>query len=723
LVEESRWKLIAFFVLALLTALYLAWYYPIGDSRPATINEAFYEALKLLTFQSELPFPNGDWLGVMIFFSVPLIGLALIFQSVLNFGKLLLDKSERPEKWQIALASTYRNHIIVCGLGRVGFRVAEQLRRAGYEVVAIERDWENPLVERLLAQKIPVIRGNASDTDVLRRAGILYARAVFTALSDDVLNLEIALAARSIRPTIRVVLRIFNEDVDRNLEETFGSNSAFSASALAAPTMAAATISRDIDYVLPISGTLIGISRLTIQPESKLTGRIRQIEEQYRVRVLMIRATDGTAMKRKRPEAVQIRPLSGGDQVTFLGPIGALSRLRDENRRGTRFTFLRDVEQLSAPTPTANTVIVCGLGRKGFRTVQKLQKLPHPPQIVVIREDDDADRPFLQRLANMPDIEYVTGDARQREVLTQAKISQAYALIAVTPNDLFNEEISWAARKLQPEIEILLGERSLQSPNGQFDTVIVCGLGKVGYRVIRQLWTMSPRPRIAFIHLNDKTEKPFLQRIKQLDDVIEVVGDAREPGVLQKAGIDRAYSVAALTADDSVNLQIGLAAKRLRAEVHMVMRVFSDPLAERLPTLFEIHTAYSTSAIASATFAAASAIGDVRHAFVANDQLFASDSILVSETHPLYGQKLEALSQAYGTVAIAVRRDEQTIPLPDLDLILKANDIITLLAPLEELRAFRRELRNLRNSTFAKPNTPTKTGLKSGMRKQKSGQP
>jgi hypothetical protein len=102
------------------------------------LPEALYETLTLMTLQSDLAYPRGDLLGELIFFLTPLLGLALIFQSVLNFGRLLLDKGSRREAWQVALASTYRDHVIVCGLGRVGLRIVTQLHAAGYEAVVIE---------------------------------------------------------------------------------------------------------------------------------------------------------------------------------------------------------------------------------------------------------------------------------------------------------------------------------------------------------------------------------------------------------------------------------------------------------------------------------------------------------------------------------------------------------------------------------------------------------
>src|SRR5262249_30363500 len=105
----------------------------------------------------------------------------------------------------------------------------------------------------------------------------------------------------------------------------------------------------------------------------------------------------------------------------------------------------------------------------------------------------------------------------------------------------------------------MLMPQRLQHPTEQYDTVIVCGLGKVGYRVVQQLHRLSPRPQIVVVRLGDGRPE-FPQRVNQLDGVRTIIGDARDPEVLREAGVERAYSVAALTSDDLLNLQIGLAA-------------------------------------------------------------------------------------------------------------------------------------------------------------------
>jgi Trk K+ transport system NAD-binding subunit len=576
LLRESWVVLSGFALLVLLGTLYLHYLLP----EPLPFAPALYETLKLLTLQSALALP-ADPLGVVLFFLIPLLGLALIFQSVLNFGRLLLDKGSRREIWQVALASTYRDHVIICGLGRVSLRVLMQLAQAGYEAVVVERDWGSEFVERALDLKTPVVLGDARDTETLRQAGIARARAVFTGVDDDLLNIEIALTARAARPDIRVILRVFNEDLDRNLERSFGPNTAFSASALAAPTFAAAAVSRAIDYVLPLGDTLLGVAQLTIQPDSQLAGFVRAVEEAHQIRILDHQNAAGRYQRRDL-----LRPLSSGDRVTAIGALDALEALRIKNVRGSKFGFLS----------------------------------PLPPQ----------------------------------------------------------------------------------RPTEQLDTVIVCGLGKVGYRVVRQLHRLRPRPRIVVVRLADEGHA-FPQNIRQLEGIRTVIGDARDLSLLREAGIDAAYTVAALTADDGLNLQIGLVARRYRPDVHLVLRVFSDTLAEKLDDMFGIRTTYSTSGLAGPTLAAATILGDVSQAFHAGRQLFSTDQVVVREGDHLAGRSVDAVRAESQALVIGLRRnadggkggaggadrDPSLQALPPLDTALAPGDEVTLLAPLVALARLR----------------------------------
>jgi Trk K+ transport system NAD-binding subunit len=581
LLAESWIVLTGFAALALLGTFYLRFFSPVQLGFAA----ALYETLKLLTLQSGLALPS-DPIGALLFFLIPLLGLALIFQGVLNFGRLLLDKGGRREAWQLALASTYRDHVIVCGLGRVNLRVLMQLLDAGYSAVVVERDWGSEFVERALGLKVPVVLGDAREPDVLRQAGIARARAVVTGVNDDMINIEIALTARATRPNIRVILRVFNEELDRNLERGFGPNTAFSASALAAPTFAAAAVSRAIEYVLPLGDSLLGVTQLTIEPDGQLAGFVRTVEEANRIRILHHQDAAG-----RQPPRDLLRRLERGDRITAIGALDAIEALRLQNVSGSKLGFLS----------------------------------PLPPQ----------------------------------------------------------------------------------HPTERFDTVIVCGLGKVGYRMVRQLHQLRPRPRIVVVRL-DNGRGEFLRRISQLDGVQIVLGDARDPEVLRRAGLETAYAVAALTADDGLNLQVGLAARRQRPNIHLVLRVFSDALAEKLEDLFGIHTAYSTSGLAGPTLAAAAVLGDVSHAFTVSRQLFSADLVTVRAGDHLAGKTIEDLRIQYAALVVGLRRaapqhmpsESEGAPsvsahtahlqtLPPLDTILAAGDEVVLLASLDALARMR----------------------------------
>ncbi|HNP74433.1 MAG TPA: NAD-binding protein, partial [Kouleothrix sp.] len=236
------------------------------------------------------------------------------------------------------------------------------------------------------------------------------------------------------------------------------------------------------------------------------------------------------------------------------------------------------------------------------------------------------------------------------------------------------------------------GAATPRHPTDERDTVIVCGLGKVGYRAVLQLDQLRPRPRIVVVRRDDG-RPDFVQRVSRLPGVRIVVGDAREPEVLRQAGIERAYSVAALTSDDLMNLQIGLAARRLRADAHVVLRAFSDALADKLADMFGIRTAYSTSGLASATLAAAAVLGDIAYAFAADEALFSADQISVRAGDALDGRTAGELRDQHDALVIELRRDGQACSLPALDLALAPGDTITLLADIDALERLRALLR------------------------------
>ena len=92
----------------------------------------------------------------------------------------------------------YRNHAVICGLSRKGFLLVEGFRRAGWDVVVIERDEHNDWLEACWAMGAVVLLGDATDTTLLRKARLHKARCVIAVCNDDGINAEVAVRARAL---------------------------------------------------------------------------------------------------------------------------------------------------------------------------------------------------------------------------------------------------------------------------------------------------------------------------------------------------------------------------------------------------------------------------------------------------------------------------------------------------------------------------------------------
>lgn len=130
-----------------------------------------------------------------------------------------------------------KNHTILCGLGRVGFQVAQELLRRGNEVVIIENNEHNRFLSTIRARGVRVVHGDATLMRNLEFAGLWSSSALISVINDDLTNLEVALHARSLRPRARVILRIFDIKTAEAVKQRLNIEFAFSTSAIASREM------------------------------------------------------------------------------------------------------------------------------------------------------------------------------------------------------------------------------------------------------------------------------------------------------------------------------------------------------------------------------------------------------------------------------------------------------------------------------------------------------
>ena len=325
LVRQFRTPLLAFLVLLGVGTLALHLFYtdPETGQRPGWA-EALYSVFTLVFLESVLPFPHTVGLQ-LLFIAVPVIGLALVANGIAQFSMALFDRRERKEAWQVAVASTYRNHVVVCGLGKIGYRVVKELLRLGEEVVGVEQDAACPFLEELDRLGVPVLIGNARQREMLEKARVQEASAIVACTQDDLTNLDIALDARELNPGIKVVMRMFDAQLAEKVKNGFGIHTAFSTSALAAPVFAAAATRAQIESSFYVDDVLMNVARTTIQAGSALEGRtIGEVEREF----------DLTVALHKGPRGIDAHPapevtLSAGDCIVVFSSLEALAHLRE----------------------------------------------------------------------------------------------------------------------------------------------------------------------------------------------------------------------------------------------------------------------------------------------------------------------------------------------------------------------------------------------------------
>jgi voltage-gated potassium channel Kch len=162
---------------------------------------------------------------------------AIAFASV--FFSLLVDRIVARRTENILGRRRHRlvGHVIVCGLGRVGYHLVERLRAEKYPVLVIERDADNQFLATIREKGIPVMIADATVANTLVDAAVDQASAVASVVNDDLVSLEVGLNARAIHPRIRVILRIFDGDTATELRQRLNIHYTISTSAIAARAM------------------------------------------------------------------------------------------------------------------------------------------------------------------------------------------------------------------------------------------------------------------------------------------------------------------------------------------------------------------------------------------------------------------------------------------------------------------------------------------------------
>ncbi|MEU3030882.1 NAD-binding protein [Streptomyces incarnatus] len=170
-------------------------------------------------------------------------------------------------------------HVVLLGLGKIGTRVLTRLRELNVPVVCVESDPEARGLATARRLRVPVVLGDVTQEGVLESAKINRAQALLAVTSADTTNLEAVLYARTVRPDLRVVLRLYDDDfataVYRTLRAAYphALTRSRSVTHLAAPAFAGAMLGRQVLGAVAVERQVLLFAAVDVDGHPMLEGR------------------------------------------------------------------------------------------------------------------------------------------------------------------------------------------------------------------------------------------------------------------------------------------------------------------------------------------------------------------------------------------------------------------------------------------------------------------
>ena len=314
---------------ALLSIVLLRIGYRGADGRHMSTLDAAYFTTETLTTVGFGDFFFGNqssWLRVwaIVLMIVGAVVVAIVYALLTN----LLVSRRIAQSLGRQLATRMRGHVILIGLGSVGLRVLEALVAAGQSVVVLERDENNRYLADARSLDVPVVIGDSTQPSNLDAVNLLQARAVAVLTSSDLANIETGLAVDDLlgdrRTQVPVVLRVFDRELARTIETSFGFHHVRSTAALAAPWFVGAALGLDVLHTFYVDRQPMLIGRLSVAESGGLRGKT-MLELSARIRVIAIRRRHGDGGLEYPPR--RDTRFDGGDQAFLVGPYEELLQL------------------------------------------------------------------------------------------------------------------------------------------------------------------------------------------------------------------------------------------------------------------------------------------------------------------------------------------------------------------------------------------------------------
>jgi voltage-gated potassium channel len=223
-----------------------------------------------------------------------------------------------------------KDHFIVCGYGRIGAIVAQQLQRQQVPFVVVERDPAR--LQEAIDQGALAVEADASREEVLKRVGIDRARGLIAVVGTDAENVYAVLSARVLRPDLFIVGRAETEDATIKLKRA-GADRVISPYQIGAVQIAQTALRPAVvdfvEFATRTNNLELAMEEIPIAPDSVLANRSiveANLRQRFGVIVVGIQRHDRRMEFNPEPDT----PIRPGDTLVVLGRPDPLKALEAE---------------------------------------------------------------------------------------------------------------------------------------------------------------------------------------------------------------------------------------------------------------------------------------------------------------------------------------------------------------------------------------------------------
>ena len=255
------------------------------------------------------------------------IGVILLIAS--EFARAMLETDLRRVlgiRRELKLMKRLRNHIVVCGHGRMGQAVVDVLDQRGLTFVVVDIDPDH--CRELEDRGKHVVRGDATDEKVLASTNIAQAKTIITCLADDAHNVYTILLARQLNPDVTVIARAVEGGAEERLSLA-GADRVLNPYKIGGMRLALTaikpTVTDFIDESLLGSSVELELAEIVIDPSSELAGKTlagAEVRKRFGIIVVALKRGDRAIFNPDAQERIE-----GGDVLVALGPIAAIERV------------------------------------------------------------------------------------------------------------------------------------------------------------------------------------------------------------------------------------------------------------------------------------------------------------------------------------------------------------------------------------------------------------